>query len=416
MSSVELHIIQNFPPSNLNRDDIGQPKSTDFGGFRRARISSQCQKRAIRLHPAFEKATGVKPSDRTKMIFRELASRLKAAGKPHDEVTTMTDEFVRVYSSKKGKMDKSNPDQTSVLIYMSSEELDSTANELLKIWDKTLSEVTSLNSKKKPKKAKIEDEDNDDDDGDASGWSKERVKASPLNKIIKDWVDAAKDRTGAPDIALYGRMLADRPETNIDAACQVAHALSTHAVGKADIDYYTAMDDVKQRAKEAGAGFLDVAYFNSACFYRYLRIDFAQLKKTLGDHDLAVKTVEGFMRAAEAAIPSGKQNSHAHFNRPSFMLAVLRPTGSDGWNLSNAFEKPVRVGADDEHGLIQKSVKALERHFNHLREFYGEDAVGALAVALPDGVVGKDDLSAPLASATVGMNDWVKTITDGLRQ
>ncbi len=204
------------------------------------------------------------------------------------------------------------------------------------------------------------------------------------------------------------------PETNIDAACQVAHAISTHKVGKADIDYYTAMDDVKQRMKDPGAGFLDVAYFNSACFYRYMRIDFALLEKTLGNHDLAVKTIKGFMRAAEAAIPSGKQNSHAQFTRPSFMLAVLRPDGSDGWNLANAFVEPIRVTENDEHGLVKKSVKALEKQFNHQREFYGDEAVSTLAVALPDGVINKDDLGESLAGASKSMNDWVKTITDGL--
>jgi CRISPR system Cascade subunit CasC len=412
MSSIELHIIQNFPPSNLNRDDIGQPKSTDFGGVRRARISSQCQKRAIRLHPAFAKATGVAPSDRTKMIFRELAARLKKADKPEAEVNLIANEFVRVYSSKKGTMDKSNADQTSVLIYMSSEELDSAAAELLKIWDKTLTEIAAL-SQKKPKKVKT---DEDEEGDDASGWSKERVKASPLIKFIKDWVDAAKERTSAPDIALYGRMLADRPETNIDAACQVAHAISTHKVGKADIDYYTAMDDVKQRMKDPGAGFLDVAYFNSACFYRYMRIDFALLEKTLGDHDLAVKTVEGFMRAAEAAIPSGKQNSHAQFTRPSYMLAVLRPDGSDGWNLVNAFEKPICMSDDYKNGLIEKSVEALENRFSNHYEFYGKSAVNAIAVALPDGVITQSHLSKLTADATKSMDDWVRTITNGLNK
>jgi CRISPR system Cascade subunit CasC len=166
--------------------------------------------------------------------------------------------------------------------------------------------------------------------------------------------------------------------------------------------------------KDPGAGFLDVAYFNSACFYRYMRIDFALLEKTLGDHDLAVKTVEGFMRAAEAAIPSGKQNSHAQFTRPSFMLAVLRPDGSDGWNLVNAFAQPIGVAENDEQGLIKKSVHALEDKFDHHCKFYGEGAVNTIAVALPDGTITQSDLSKRLADAIKSMDEWVKTMTDGL--
>lgn len=398
MSTIEIHIIQNFPPSNLNRDDIGQPKSTDFGGVRRARISSQCQKRAIRMHPAFAKATGVAPSDRTKMISRDIAARLIEAGKPEEQSQKIALLFAEKYS---GKLDEKRKTETAVLIYFSEREFVLIANNLLERWDAVSAMLAStpmaeeIEKPTKGKKAKTD-----------------KVDTSAMEELIKDVVKETKERVSAPDIALYGRMLADRPETNIDAACQVAHAISTHAVGKADTDYYTAMDDVKQRMKDPGAGFLDVAYFNSACFYRYMRIDFAQLVKTLGDHDMAVKTVEGFMRAAEAAVPSGKQNSHAHFTRPSFMLAVLRPAGSDGWNLANAFEKPVH--ASTEAGLIEQSVQKLQARFNHLRGFYGEDAVSAIAVALPDGVVEPAQLSETPADAIKGMNEWVKTITDGL--
>ncbi len=398
MSTIEIHIIQNFPPSNLNRDDIGQPKSTDFGGVRRARISSQCQKRAIRMHPAFAKATGVAPSDRTKMISQEIAARLVKAGKPEDQSQKAAVLFAETYS---GKLDEKRKGETAVLIYFSEREYELISQGLIERWDAVSAMLVAAppsGEGEKPAKGKKAKAD--------------KADTSAIDELIKDLVKETKERTSAPDIALYGRMLADRPETNIDAACQVAHAISTHEVRKADLDYYTAMDDVKQRMKDSGAGFLDVAYFNSACFYRYMRIDFAQLEKTLGDHDMAVKTVEGFMRAAEAAVPTGKQNSHAHFARPSFMLAVLRPSGSDGWNLANAFEKPVH--ANTEEGLIEQSVKRLQAHFNHLHKFYGEDAVSAIAVALPDGVVGSAQLGETPADAIKGMNEWVKTITNGL--
>ena len=240
---------------------------------------------------------------------------------------------------------------------------------------------------------------------------KERRKVCSIH-LVDDLVKLTKERTSAPDIALYGRMLADRPETNIDAACQVAHAISTHGIGKLEMDYYTAMDDIKQAMKDPGAGFLDVAYFTSACFYRYMRIDCAQLQKTLDDADLTCRTVKGFMRAAEAAIPTGKINSHAQYMRPSFMLAVVRADGSDGWNLANAFEKPVR--ASSEQGVIEQSVKRLESRFEHLREFYGDDTIKAASVALPDGSVTKQDLGAYLGPRTANMQQWVETVSSAL--
>jgi len=446
MSSIELHIIQNFPPSNLNRDDIGQPKSTDFGGVRRARISSQCQKRAIRLHPAFAKATGVAPSDRTKRIQECLEQAIL-----NSKITTINAEaevmatlVARSYGQQDGKdLEK---DETETLIYVSDYELGELVNSICQRWSEIdwlpvaqgldqirqkREEILSAQSNEERKKLYAAIYKSTDEIGKVSAAAKNyklpagkkeaKKKVDATLYLISDEIVSAvlPSKKGspvlsAPDIALFGRMLTARPETNIDAACQVAHAISTHKVGKADIDYYTAMDDVKQRMKDPGAGFLDVAYFNSACFYRYIRIDFAQLEKTLGDHDMAVKTVEGFMRAAEAAVPSGKQNSHAQFTRPSFMLAVLRPDGSDGWNLVNAFEKPIRVTENDEQGLIEKSVQALEARFNHQCQFYGDDAVSTVAVALPDGVINKEHLSKPLADVTKGLNDWVKTITSKL--
>jgi len=403
---VELHIIQNFPPSNLNRDDLGQPKDTDFGGYRRARISSQCLKRATRYagqnpatgtKPIFERYTGVPLASRTKMIVDGLLERLMPDDDLKDQARAIAVEFARVYSSKKGKMDTKKPEQTSVLLYMAEQELDEVADYLRALpWAETVSEIANLDSKKtKPET---------------------RVNKSPLAKYVKKWITDTKGRTSAPDIALFGRMLADRPETNIDAACQVAHAISTHAIdGRTPIDYFTAVDDLKT---DPGAGFLDVAYFNSACFYRYARVDFGQLKKNLGDdHDLACRSVEAFLRASEAAIPTGKKNAYAHECRPSFMLAVLREKESDGWSLVNAFQKP--VDARSEGDLIAASVKRLEKHFEHLISFYkvgDDDSVKAFAVASPDGTVEEELLSDTFRSKVKNMQGWIDAICEPLRQ
>jgi CRISPR system Cascade subunit CasC len=371
---IELHMIQNFPPSNLNRDDVGQPKSTDFGGMTRARISSQCLKRAIRYagknpknvtgQSLFEKCTQVPLGKRTHLIVSALRKQMVAKGKSEEDATKVATEFARVYSSKKGKMNNKRPEETSVLLYMSEQELDDIAGQLLALdWKDLLSAIEAA----RPKKAKKDDKEQSEEDA-------ERATAkSPLQKMTDDLVKATAKRPSAPDIALFGRMLADKPETNIDAACQVAHALSTHSIARNDIDYFTAVDDLQPK-EETGAGFLDVAYFNSACFYRYARIDFALLVKNLsGDAELAQRTVEAFLRASEAAIPSGKKNSHAQEARPSLMAAVVRSDDSEGWSLVNAFETPVR--GTQEHGLLEPSVRALCDEFDDHCDRYGAKTV-----------------------------------------
>jgi CRISPR system Cascade subunit CasC len=411
---IELHIIQNFPPSNLNRDDVGQPKDCDFGGFRRARISSQSLKRAIRYagkdpkdetsQSLFERFSRVPLGKRTHLIVSALRKRMMAAGKSEDDATKVAIEFARTYCSKKGKMNARKPEQTAVLLYMSEQELDEITKQLLTFdWTELIPAIEA--AKPKPKKGDKQEKEEDE----------KATAKSPLKKMAEDWAKATAKRPSAPDIALFGRMLADRPETNIDAACQVAHALSTHTVNRSEIDYFTAVDDLQPR-EETGAGFLDVAYFNSACFYRYARIDFEQLKKNLGgDADLARRTVEAFLRASEAAIPSGKKNSYAQECRPSFMLAVLRSKDSAGWSLVNAFEKP--VDARSEQGLIEGSIRRLDEHFNRLYGFYDDNSVSALAVSLPSDAVSQGSLSPTLKNATKHkMSEWINEICEPLQK
>jgi CRISPR system Cascade subunit CasC len=334
-----------------------------------------------------------------------------AKGKSPEDAAKVALEFSRLYASKKGSgMNKKKPEETAVLLYMSETELDEIATQLLELdWQTLFAEMDALKAKaSKKKKGGSEDEESED--------ANEKTDAkSPLFKLVKDWADQTAKRPSAPDIALFGRMLADRPETNIDAACQVAHAISTHTVSRNDIDYFTAMDELKPK-EESGAGFLDVAYFNSACFYRYARIDFGQLTKNLGDNvNLACRSVEAFLRASEAAIPSGKKNSHAQECRPSLMLAVLRAPQSEGWSLVNAFEKPVK--AKDEQGLVETSIKKLDGHFSQLNNFYDNNSVVALAVALPSGAVAPDVLSPLLRDAVEPkMSEWINAICEPLRK
>ena len=409
---VELHIIQNFPPSNLNRDDLGQPKDADFGGYRRARISSQCLKRAIRgSHPdpdirsrsVFTRYTRVPLSMRTKLLKGELTKRLKAVGREEGAASAVAGVFAETYS---GKMDAKRKDETAVLLYLSDSELTYISEQLQRTWDDAVSFVRELDRwEVAVKEAKAQK-------------AKEPVKPSSklFEETVANLIKETRQRTGAPDIALFGRMLADKPETNIDAACQVAHAISTNSIaGRTPIDYYTAVDELKP-STDPGAGFLDVAYFNSACFYRYARIDFNQLVKNLGgDHDLALRSVEAFLRASEAAIPSGKKNAFAQECRPSFMLAVVRSSESDGWSLVNAFQKPVDPRVEPDSDLVKGSVRRLEKRYERLVDFYGDETVKSIAVALPDGAVETEDLNERFASNVKKMNGWVDTVTNALR-
>ena len=349
---VELHMIQNFSPANLNRDDTNNPKDCEFGGVRRARISSQCIKRAIRTSPVFAEATAADIGTRTRWLMRLLRERLLDAGKPEDQVDAILPAFVQEYG---GKLDKGGP-RTAVLLYLSEEELTSLTNTLLEQWPELL------------------DED---------------AREGSVKKLVKTLVKRSRGVTSAPDIALFGRMLAEQPELNLDAACQVAHAISTHRVTM-DMDFFTAVDDL-QREEETGAGMMGFTGFDSACFYRYARIDWGQLVQNLqGDAELASRAVQGFLRASVAAVPSGKQTSFAAHNPPSLVLAVARRDGM-GWSLANAFERPVRQGGHD--GLVLPSVSALDAYWGRLCDVYGAQTLTATAALALDPDVRLDRLA-----------------------
>ena len=379
---VELHMIQSFAPSNLNRDDTNNPKDCEFGGARRARISSQCIKRAIRRAPVFAETTGVENGTRTRLMARRLQARLLEAGKPEDQVTAVVEAFTQSYADKDftqsdaKKAKKIEKGRTNVLIYLSAEEVRQIVDALLKDWDAALREAKST---------------------------------APFKATVKELVKQTKARTSAPDIALFGRMLADRPETNIDAACQVAHAISTHRVTM-EMDFFTAVDDLQQEA-EPGAGMINFIGFNSACFYRYARIDWDQLVTNLdGDAALARRTVEAFLKAANEAIPTGKQNSFAAQNPPSFLLAVVRASGMSG-SLANAFETPVRPARDG--GLVAPSVSALDAYWGRLATVYGADSiVRVAALAVDPGI----QLNSLKDAALPNFQVWLDAVVSALPQ
>jgi CRISPR system Cascade subunit CasC len=361
--NIELHIIQNFAPSNLNRDDTGSPKSCDFGGYRRARISSQAIKRAIRGE--FKKQRlldGAELAIRSKRFVEEIAKRLANGGRSFEEAKAAVEAALASLDIRLS----SDREKTEYLLYFGQAEIEQIARFAEGNWD-ALSTSAAGQTKKGEKK---------DDE------------TKRLAAELKHHLDGGK----AADLALFGRMLADLPEKNIAAACQVAHAISTHQVN-IDFDYYTAVDDLKPE-DTAGADMIDIVEFNSACFYRYANIDLRQLKENLGDDSaLARKTVRAFLEASRDAIPTGKQNSFAAQNPPSFVFAVVRESGF--WSLANAFVKPVRPRGDDD--IVQLSVDALVKHWAGLTSMYGDPSKLLAACALPSLTV-----PVPLGAAQVG--------------
>jgi len=360
---IEVHFIQNFAPSNLNRDDTNNPKDCVFGGVRRARISSQCLKRAIRFEPHFAEVSGVPISQRTRLMAGEIKSKLEESGVPFEKAMNKAEEFAKHYSSKKAKIDG---DKTNVMLFISSSEIKAISENLMVL------------------------------EGEET-----------IKKFAEDFAKGNTNRPGAPDIAMFGRMLADRPETNVDAACQVAHAISTHSVAM-DLDFFTAVDDLLKEG-ETGAGMMGVVGFNSACFYRYATIDVSQLIKNLkGDATLAHRTVAAFLHASAHAIPSGKQNSFAAHNPPSFLMAVIREDGQC-WSLANAFEKPVT--AYGKESLLQASINALDAYWGRMNTFFGGQAKVVTAL-LNDDV----NLEALQNTRVATFPVWVEAVTSQLPQ
>lgn len=339
---LELHLIQNFAPSNLNRSDTGAPKDCTFGGVRRARISSQCFKRAMRTYfrDKFEKPENL--AERSTRLIENIAQRLVAKGREEEQARKAVLAALTCIGLKASKKDTA---KTEYLLFMGRDELERIASAC----DEHLDEL----AKDKP-----------------SDDAKKAVK-----KALMDLMNEGK----AADLGLFGRMLADLPERNRDAASQVAHAISTHKVGL-EFDFFTAVDDLRPE-DTAGSDHLGTVEFNSACFYRYANVNIDKLRENLQkDEELTKATVAAYIRAAVEALPTGKQNSFATHEKPSLVFAVVRDSGM--MSLANAFEKPV---FDPKGGLVDESIKRLAEHYASVTGVYGDNAVSRVFITTGDG-------------------------------
>ena len=418
---IEVHLIQNFAPSNLNRDDTGQPKSAVFGGFRRARISSQCSKRSVRLF--WRERQTVPLGYRTKRLQELIVKELKKDESFKSVVPNEEDisRGVRLFTDAYyAESDKKNPDKTNVLVFIGPEEVEVCAQAVKELWNDPVAKDDNKDDKKKGKKSKavkgistiiqeikalegknssqksVSDNENQmnensddsaDDKGseDASSNKKDKKHKLEVVKEIQEKIVAARV---SADIALFGRMLAEQPERNTEAACQVAHPISTHKVDM-EMDFFTAVDDLNPSG-ETGAGMMGIVGFNSACYYRYAVVDRDLLARNLArktertvgmwaqeltDEDFkeADKVIKAFLEAMVYAIPTGKQNSFAALNLPSFGLFVRREGGVP-ISLANAFSSPVRPKKEDDD-IVGLSVDKLTEHWGELKKVYRDQSI-----------------------------------------
>jgi CRISPR system Cascade subunit CasC len=398
---IELHILQNFAPSNLNRDDTGAPKSCEFGGYRRARVSSQSLKRAARTFVEERKLIDeANLGKRSELHLSKLAERI---GKDRDG--QVAQEIVNALFGE-SKIKSGDAGESKVLLYFGN----GTIDEIVKTCEEKWSELeayvlarreeTKLSKDESGNKKKKSNLPQELIDRLKSSEEKFKETAKVINKIL--------NFRNTADIALFGRMIADAPKLNQYAASQVAHAISTNVVSDVEIDYFTALDELKDK-DDPGAAHINTSEFNSACYYRYANVGVKELEENLkdGGDNLTEETLRAFLQAFVLAVPSGKQNSFASPVPPSCVLAVIR--NSARCSLANAFEKPITEREKENSSIIGSSVKRLLAHFNRLEELYGDFNGASAAFVFAEN---SEFLKGYLSSQNGGIEP-IKTQTDG---
>ena len=292
---VDVHVLQTVPPSCINRDDTGSPKTAVYGGVTRARVSSQSWKRAVRLmfrEMFSQEQVGL----RTKRAVELVTARLKAQG-----VEEGCEKLAAKALENAGiKVNKAS--QTDALLFLSPAQ------------------------------------------------AKELARLAIVGETDKQYYKNAIQEYPSVDMALFGRMVASDPSLNYDAAAQVAHSISTHEV-RNEYDYFTAVDDCAPN-DNMGAGHLGTVEFYSATLYRYATVNVQELVQYLKED--APVAARNFVKAFLLSMPTGKQNTFANRTAPDLAYVTLRR--DQPVNLAGAFERPVRANGE---GYVGASVRAL---------------------------------------------------------
>ncbi|WP_331751397.1 type I-E CRISPR-associated protein Cas7/Cse4/CasC (plasmid) [Streptomyces sp. NBC_00715] len=347
---LDVHALQTVPPSNLNRDDTGAPKTAIYGGVPRSRVSSQAWKRAIREY--FSDEHLLDPSElgvRTKKVVELLADRIQD-GDPsvgRETALALADETIKATGLKtevpKRKADKAKATEGAAdpapeakyLVFLSARQLDGLAR--------------------------------------LAGDSAADPAAFWKQKETKDKARGIADTRHSVDIALFGRMVADATDYSVDAAAQVAHAIGVHRV-EIESDYFTAVDD-EAKEEETGAGMIGTVDFNSSTLYRYAALGVHQLADTLGEGlredeprtEPVRRAVEAFVHSFVASLPTGKINTFGHHTLPDAVIVKLRTTRPVSFVA--AFEDPIR---GDQGGHVREACDRLAAYVPDIERTYGD--------------------------------------------
>lgn len=363
---VDIHILQTVPPANANRDDQGNPKEAQFGGVRRSRVSSQAWKRATRMHFA-ERVPEQDLGTRTRRIASELTKRLHSrSGIGEEQAGRIVGAMLEPLGISAGK----KAGNTAYLLFVGRPQLD---------------HIVGLVA---------------DQADELAGLDDKALSAAVANLPVRDQLS-----TGHPlDVALFGRMVADISALNVDAAVQVAHALSTHAT-ELEFDYYTAVDD-EQDDDDPGAGMIGTIGFNSATLYRYATVAVHQLSTNLGEKDAVLDAVDLFVDSFARSMPTGYTNSFAHRTLPSTVAVVVRD--DQPVNLVSAFEKPVFSRHD---GIAELSAQRLAGEYERIIKQWGDKPLHtAHTHGFPE-----DSTAAAALIATFGKTESFPAVRHNLR-
>lgn len=322
---LQLHLLTSYPPANLNRDDLGRPKTAIMGGVLRLRISSQSLKRAWRTSDLFQSSlaghVGTRTKEMGKKIYEMLIQLKISDAKAREWAKAIAGQFGKLKAASTEKSKEFQELEIEQLAHFSPEEEVAIRALVMQLAER---------------------------------------KTEPSEQELK----LLRQKHSAADIALFGRMLASTPAFNTEAAAQVAHALAVHRCQVED-DFFTAVDDLNQGIEDVGAGHMGETEFGAALFYLYLCIDRALLLENLNnDRDLCGKTLQALTECAATIAPTGKQNSFATRARASFVLA--EKGDAQPRSLSVAFLKP--VGGDD---LLGRAIAELTDCYGKMDQVYG---------------------------------------------
>ena len=366
---IELHILQSFPVTCLNRDDVGAPKSALFGGTHRARVSSQCWKRAIRMQ-AQNTAPDAFAGQRTRFVVRQLKDAFIAKGENENRAELLA----TAAADAIGKLDDAEKGNVKTLLYFSPSELSGVVDAMLECeFGEELETAYDSEAKKQ------------DQDKALKNVRKQTEKA------VKKFGTKVKD---AADIAVFGRMVADDHSLMVEGAGLFSHALSTHSVSN-EIDFFSAVDD-KNVLGDEGAGHIGTLEFNSACYYRYVGLNLDLLKDE--DHlqhftaEELQTVVDAFLRAGIKAVPEARKNSMFGHNPPAYVLGFQR--SGQPLSLVNAFEAPVRSSS----GYVEESKQRLNSHWENLANTYCL----------------KNDVTAEAAIPDLNIDEFINKLTKGV--